>query len=36
MGNHLWYLQYQIPQGASLLGVVLSLDKTKVTNISSN
>ncbi|OJA19402.1 hypothetical protein AZE42_13719 [Rhizopogon vesiculosus] len=36
MGDHLWYLQYQIPQGASLLGVVLSSDKTKVTNISGN
>ncbi|KAG0697885.1 hypothetical protein DFH29DRAFT_878419 [Suillus ampliporus] len=36
MGNHLWYLQCQIPQGASLLGVILSSNKTKVTNISSN
>ncbi|KAG2128898.1 uncharacterized protein EDB93DRAFT_1059361, partial [Suillus bovinus] len=26
----------QIPQGVSLLGVILSLDKTKVTNISGN
>ncbi|KAG1861524.1 hypothetical protein DFJ58DRAFT_839668 [Suillus subalutaceus] len=34
MGNHSWYLQCQIPQGASLLGVILSSDKTKVTNIA--
>ncbi|KAG2351812.1 hypothetical protein BDR07DRAFT_1248146, partial [Suillus spraguei] len=36
MGNHSWYLQCQIPQGASLLGVILSSDKTKVTNTSGN
>ncbi|KAG1902817.1 uncharacterized protein F5891DRAFT_948227 [Suillus fuscotomentosus] len=36
MGNHSWYLQCQIPQSASLLGVILSLDKKKVTNISGN
>ncbi|KAG1827385.1 uncharacterized protein BJ212DRAFT_1474541 [Suillus subaureus] len=35
-GDHAWNLQKDLPEDASLLGIVLSLDKTKVTNITGN
>ncbi|KAG1833676.1 hypothetical protein DFJ58DRAFT_736005 [Suillus subalutaceus] len=35
-GDHAWNLQKDLPEGASLLGVVLSSDKTKVSNIAGN
>ncbi|KAG2750887.1 hypothetical protein P692DRAFT_201710227 [Suillus brevipes Sb2] len=35
-GDHTWNLQKDLPEGASLLGVVLSSDKTKVSNIAGN
>ncbi|KAG1820808.1 hypothetical protein DFJ58DRAFT_673237, partial [Suillus subalutaceus] len=35
-GDHAWNLQKDLSEGASLLGVVLSSDKTKVSNIAGN
>ncbi|KAG1856780.1 hypothetical protein F4604DRAFT_1931785 [Suillus subluteus] len=35
-GDHAWELQEDLPDGATLLGVVLSSDKTKVSNLAGN
>ncbi|KAI6005577.1 hypothetical protein EDD15DRAFT_2191043 [Pisolithus albus] len=35
-GNHAWSLQDQIPNGATLLGVVLSSDKTNISVMTGN
>ncbi|KAG2078400.1 hypothetical protein BDR04DRAFT_998870 [Suillus decipiens] len=35
-GDHAWKLQEGLPDGMTLLGVVLSSDKTKVSNIAGN
>ncbi|KIJ16552.1 hypothetical protein PAXINDRAFT_11002 [Paxillus involutus ATCC 200175] len=35
-GNHAWDLQGQIPDGATLLGVVLSSDKTNISVMTGN
>ncbi|KAG1894108.1 uncharacterized protein F5891DRAFT_985339 [Suillus fuscotomentosus] len=35
-GDRAWELQERLPDGATLLGVVLSSDKTKVSNLSGN
>ncbi|KAI6039471.1 hypothetical protein EDC04DRAFT_2895266 [Pisolithus marmoratus] len=36
LGNHAWNLQDQIPTGATLLGVVLSSDKTNISVMTGN
>ncbi|KAG1790730.1 uncharacterized protein HD556DRAFT_1310498 [Suillus plorans] len=35
-GNCAWEIQEHLPDGATLLGIVLSSDKTKVSNLSGN
>ncbi|KAG2152975.1 uncharacterized protein EDB93DRAFT_1248888 [Suillus bovinus] len=35
-GDHAWKLQEDLPNDVTLLGVVLSLDKTKVSNLAGN
>ncbi|KAG2110896.1 uncharacterized protein F5147DRAFT_772164 [Suillus discolor] len=35
-GDHAWELQEDLPDGMTLLGVVLSSDKTKVSNLAGN
>ncbi|KAI5991976.1 hypothetical protein EDC04DRAFT_2550294, partial [Pisolithus marmoratus] len=35
-GNHTWNLQDQIPNGATLLGVILSSDKTNISVMTRN